>query len=51
MFENNGHVHVYSLGAGAGNPWDPNILKTKSVNLVVCCKIFQINYFVAVFHI
>ena len=49
MFENNGHIHVYYPDLGADSL--PGIQKNVSVNLVVCCKIFLINFFVTVFHI
>ena len=27
MFENNSHIHVYSPGAGADNPWGSNLFQ------------------------
>ena len=52
MFENNGHVHVFSSRVGADNVIGSNVLQThKSVNLVMCCKFLPLNYFVTVFSI
>ena len=47
MFENNGHIHVYSPVAGAGNPWGQIFFFKKYnsyVNLVICCKFFPITF-------
>ena len=44
MFENNGHIHVYSPGTRADSPlgsFFPQIY-IFSVNLVICCKFFPI---------
>ena len=50
MFENNGHIHVYSPRRGAENPMGSFFMKYKSsVNLVICCKFFPFNYLVTVF--
>ena len=51
MFENNGHIHVYSPGARADNPLGSNFFQKykSSINLVICCKFFPFNYFVTVF--
>ena len=40
MFENNGHIHVYSPEAGTDNPLGSSIFHkhTCSVNLVISCK-------------
>ena len=40
MLENNGHIHVYSTGAGADNPLGSKVFQKykSSVNLVICCK-------------
>ena len=54
MFENNGHIHVYSPRAGADNPLGSNYfhLQYYSVNLVLCCKFSPFKYdFVTVFPI
>ena len=52
MFENNGHIHVYSPGAGADNPLGSNSFHKHTikypVNLVISCKFFQINDFLTV---
>ena len=43
MFENNGHIHVYSPGAGADNPLGSKSFQKykSSFNLVISCKFFQ----------
>ena len=55
MFENNGHIHVYSPGAGADNPgWGHIFFKNihkSSFNLVICCKFLPLNDFVTFFPI
>ena len=53
MFENNGHIHVYSPEAGAYNSLGQLIFQNlkSSVNLVICCKNFPVNYYVTVFPI
>ena len=54
MFENNGHIHVYSPGAGADNPLASIFFKKNiksSVNLVICCKFYPLNDFVTVLSI
>ena len=53
MFENNGHIHVFSPRAGADNP--PELIvfhkNNYSVNLVICCKFSPLINFVTVFPI
>ena len=51
MFENNGHLHVFSPGAGADDPLGSNFFyKHKSLfNLVISCKFFSLNGLVKVF--
>ena len=51
MFENNGHIHVYSPGAGADKQLASIFFFQKykfSVNLVICCKFYPLNDFVTV---
>ena len=42
MFQNNGHIHVYSPGAGADNPLGSKFFQKykSSLNLVISCKFF-----------
>ena len=44
-FENNGHKHVYSPGAGADNSLGSNLFQkgNSSVNLVICCKFYPLR--------
>ena len=44
-FENNGHKHVYSPGAGADNSLGSNLFQQRnsSVNLVICCKFYPLR--------
>ena len=53
IFENNGHIHVYSPGAGANNNRCHFLFQKciVSVYLVICCKFITFNYFVTVFPI
>ena len=51
MFENNGHIHVYSPGTDntLGQLFVFFFKKFKSFNLVICCKFFPFDYYVTVF--
>ena len=53
MFENYGHLHVYSHRAGTdSSPGSILFHKHKySVNLVIFCKCFPLNYILTVLHI
>ena len=44
--ENNGSIHVYSLGTGADNPRGQFVFQkcNSSVNLVIWCKFFPIFF-------
>ena len=53
IFENNGHIHVYSPGAGTDNPLRSIYFHKQyySVKIVLCCKFSPLNDFVTVFYI
>ena len=53
MFENSGHMHKDSPGAGTDNTLGSKYFhKHESfVNLIICCKLFPINDRVTVFPI
>ena len=53
MFENNGHIHVYSPGAGADNPLGSKFFQKykSSLNLVIPASFSHLNFFVIVFPI
>ena len=51
MLENNGHIHVYSPGAGAEKPLGSKCFhkhKFSVVCLVFWCKLFPLNDYVTV---
>ena len=53
MLESNGHIHVFSPGAGADNPLGSVCfsLTVFLVNIVHCCNFSPLNDFVTVFPI
>ena len=53
MLKNNGHIHVYSSIAGTDNPLALFFFQEYkfSVNLVIYCKFYHLNDFLAVLSI
>ena len=48
MFENNGHIHVNSSGAGAGYPLGSIFFHLHIYSVNFCCKFSPLNDFVKV---